>query len=569
MSLSRDRMRFLWRHRLPAPVQRTTYSVSIDISESENAPDETIPATSLLAPVDPILSGTQSILYMDMVVIAGGGAIASMGYLGSTFIRYVTNVLMAHMVTPAVYGMFGEVYSLMYILGFIAKLGFDIVFIRLLPHYRMQGRLDLISGLTRFILCFTIISGISMAGLFYFFSSQISLWLYHDAAYTALLRETTLLIPLIALQMVLIAGLQAFKQALWKMYVERLAQPLLTLIILIYCFMIGWQVEGLSIATIIGYICSIVLGQVILLRIMRQRTVRIQARYNPRLWMGLTLPMFFSGLVYALADTINTLLLGIVALPAEVAGYLVAERAAIFVTMPMAALAVRYTPLIVEYYCAGSSQKLVHMYRAITHWSFTLSFPIFLWLFVFRQAILVVFGPAYQHYERVLIIMGSGFLVYAILGPASYIFAMLGSPRFIVASSCVSILSNVVLSFVLIQHYGASGAALALVFSSLITYGLSFFWVYYRLKMQPFHHNLYKPLLSGVFAALSGVLASNLIQTESRSLQLPTTILAMLLFVIVYGLALFLLRLSPQDHFVLSHFFTRIITKKRVTHPII
>ncbi|GLV54768.1 hypothetical protein KDH_16150 [Dictyobacter sp. S3.2.2.5] len=497
-------------------------------------------------------------LCIDMSEVVGGGTVVSAGYLGSTLIRYVANILMARMVSPAVYGMFGEIFSLTYILGWIAKSGFDIVFVRLLPRYLLKSELRLVVGLTRFILLITTALGLFSGLLFFVYAPQIARFFYHDASCTLLLREVTVLIPLIALQTVIAAGLQAFKAVLWKMYIERMLQPILTLIMLALAFLLDWKVEGLSFSTIVGYIFAVGIGYVVLRRIVKRHTPHgVSASYQARRWLALSLPMFFNGLIYALADTLNALLLGLLATPSQAAGYLVAERAAIFVTMPLAALSVRYTPLIAEYHYHGLPVRITRMYAAVTRWSLSLSLPVFLWLLIFRQAVLQGFGSAYAGCETVLIIICAGFLIYAVLGPASYIFVMVAPPRLIMINSTLSIGANIFLSYILIQLYAALGAALSIFLSSLVTYGLSFCWVNWYLKMQPLRWKLYKPVLAGGLAALVCYLLLHCVQFESDVLRILVTLGTMILFIIIYCSVLILLRFSPEDLFV----FARLLGK--------
>ncbi|GCE22910.1 oligosaccharide flippase family protein [Dictyobacter kobayashii] len=551
MSLMRARKRLARQNQSQIPFQPIGRSVKARM-DKVLIDDRLVPECVVFpAPLQEELAA----LCTDMSEVVGGSTVASAGYLGSTLVRYITNIFMARMVSPGVYGMFGEIYSLTYILGWMAKLGFDVVFVRLLPSYRLQKAPELMVGLARFILWITIILGLLISLLFFVWTPRIALLFYHDTSCLLLLQETSLLIPLIALQTVITAGLQAFKEVLWKMCVERLVQPILTLLVLVVVFLLGWKMEGLSFSTIAGYAFSVLIGQFVLTKIIKQHTSRVRARYQARLWMALTLPMFFNGLVYALADTVNAILLGFLAMPSQAAGYLIAERAAMFVTMPMAALSVRYTPLIAEYYYHGLLTRIQQMYIAVTRWSVSLSLPIFLWFLVFRQSVLEGFGAEYVGYENVLIIVCIGFLVYAVLGPASYIFAMVGPPRLIMINSTLSIGANIALSFILILHYGALGAALGVFFSAIITYGMSFCWVSWRLKMQPFRWELYKPLVAGGIASLIGSLLLQCIQYETAGFRWLEILVAMVLFFCIYCYTLVLLRFCPEDLFVFARLF--------------
>src|SRR5206468_1426019 len=110
----------------------------------------------------------------DITAAAGGAAIAGIGDLSYGFLRYVTNVAMTHMVSPAVYGVFGEVYTATLILGWMAKLGLDGVLIRLLPAHRVKDERDLAGGVARFATWMTLLSGLVIGALFFALATLIA-----------------------------------------------------------------------------------------------------------------------------------------------------------------------------------------------------------------------------------------------------------------------------------------------------------------------------------------------------------------------------------------------------------
>ena len=179
-----------------------------------------------------------------VVNTASGAAVAGIGDFISSLLRYATNVVMTHLVTQSVYGIFVEANTVATILGYASKLGLDSATLRFLSTYQAKGERALAAGLIRFASLVALISGIIWAILFFVSSTALSLAVYHTAVYELPFKEIALLIPLIGLQLVFASGLQALKAIKWKVYVDRLIQPGLTLVFLSCSYLAGLRLEA-------------------------------------------------------------------------------------------------------------------------------------------------------------------------------------------------------------------------------------------------------------------------------------------------------------------------------------
>ena len=239
----------------------------------------------------------------DITATAGGAAIAGIGDLSNGMLRYVLNIAMTHMVSPAVYGLFGEIYTVAFVIGWIAKLGLDGVLICLLPTYLVKGEHDLAAGLIRLSKRATLISGLLLGTLFFAFASVVARLFYQDLSYKLPLQEVALLIHLMALQPIFASGLQAFKEIKWKIYVDRLSQPVITLISMLVFYLLGWRMEALTFSTVGGFVCSAFIGQIVFSKVARRFTHDAPARYMPWEWGSFAIPIFFNGLIYGISNS--------------------------------------------------------------------------------------------------------------------------------------------------------------------------------------------------------------------------------------------------------------------------
>ena len=488
----------------------------------------------------------------DITAIAGGAAIAGVGDLSYGLLRFVTNVAMTHMVSPAAYGVFGEVYTATLILGWVTKLGFDGVLVRLLPSYRVRDERGLAVGLMRFATWSTLLSGLLVSVLFFAFAAVIARFVYHDPSYRQPLLEVAPLIPLMALQVVLACGLQAFKEIKWKVYMDRLSQPLVTLLAMVVFYLLGWRMEALSFSAIAGFFCSVLIGYVVLGKTVKRFVHDTPPKYSPVVWSLLAAPLLFNGLIQSILNSTDILFLSLFAAPMQAGIYIAADRVSYFVVMPLFALNMIFSPLMGEYHATRKYEQLSNMFKMVTKWSFSLSLPVFLCCLIFHNAILGIFGPTYTQGEVALLILCFGNLVDAGTGSVVQLLAMTGHLRILLINSVISIIVNIGLSFFFVQYFGILGAALAAALAVIIINGLGLIEVYCIAKIHPYRRDIYKPLLAGGAAYLVAVLLLHFIHFDSGRFASIEELSFIIPFIIVYILILVLLRFSEEDQIVFA-----------------
>src|SRR5581483_4987000 len=96
-------------------------------------------------------SGRQTVIHRQQAVArtAYGAAIAGAGDLLSAILRYMTNIVMTHIVSPSVYGTFIVAYTVVTVIGYTAKFGLDSAMLRFPSASRANNRRAWPLGLVR------------------------------------------------------------------------------------------------------------------------------------------------------------------------------------------------------------------------------------------------------------------------------------------------------------------------------------------------------------------------------------------------------------------------------------
>ena len=494
----------------------------------------------------------------DITATAKGAGIAGFGSLMGIALRYVTNIAMTHMVSPAIYGAFGEIYAAVSLLGGLANLGFVGTMTYLLPAYRVKGERDLASGLVRFSTRITLIAGFLVGALLFAFAPVIARVFYHAPSYELILRELAPLIPLIPLTFIYIGGLQALKEIKWKVYIE-LGLSLIPLIALVIFYLLGWRLEALSISAIASFVCAVLIGRIVFRKILKRFTGNAAPRYTLRPWFDFALPLLFSEQIFNISNYVDILFLSLFVAPAQAGIYIAANRVSNIVIIPLGALNIIALPLMAEYHAKGKREQLESIFKLVTKWSLSLSLPVCLCCLVFHDAILGIFGPQYTSGWPVLVVLCLGNLVNVGTGLVLQLLSISRRLRVVSIDSITHLILNVGLSFILVPRFNILGAALAAALADVLVNGLCVIQVYWIMKLHPYRWDVYKPLLAGGVASLVGILLLHFVhfQPGLGGFAIVEQLGLIIPFILVYVLVMMLLRFSEEDRIVFNAVLTR------------
>ncbi len=481
---------------------------------------------------------------------ANNAAIAGAGDIFYAVMRFVINVVMTNLVSVSVYGIYTAAYTFVTIVGTIALLGLNSTMVRFLPTYRAKGEHGLAAGLIRFVVWMTLISGLLCGALFYLSANALAHLVYHQDAYVIPMREVALLVPLIALQLVLASSLQALKAIKWKVYVDRLIQPGLMLVLTVIFYQLGLRLEALILATICGYLASVITGQLLLRKASKPIIREIVPRFERKIWLRFALPLSLTSIIQNVLNSTDVLFLAAFATATQIGLYAVADRASLIVVMPSLALNVIFTPLIAEHYARGEHEQLASLAKLTTKWSFALSWPVFLCFCIFHEAILSIFSSGYTAAGIALMILSFGNLVDAGTGLTGSLLMMTGQASLLLVDSVVAIGVNVGLAFWLVPRFNVNGAAVAAALTVVILNVIALIEVYWTLKIVTFRWDMLKPVVAGGVASMVGLVLLRFIHVGYGYRAIFGALALVIPFMLVYVLVLALLRFSKEDMMV-------------------
>jgi len=194
----------------------------------------------------------------DISKIAKNAGISGFGEIIGNVIGYASNVLMTRRIGPSLFGIYVLASTILRVLGIFTVAGLDNGLIRFVALY--NGRRD------RSRLKGVILFGTKMAGmisllffLFLFFSSDfISTRIFPKLDLSFALRILLISLPFTTLMTVWLGCIQGFQLIKSRVYVERLIQPLSRLLFLLFFLLLGMQLLGVLLATVLSAIIGFI-----------------------------------------------------------------------------------------------------------------------------------------------------------------------------------------------------------------------------------------------------------------------------------------------------------------------
>jgi O-antigen/teichoic acid export membrane protein len=357
-------------------------------------------------------------------------------------------------------------------------------------------------------------------------------------------RVLPLLAPTIfggGMVIVLMAATLAAKVTRVNLLVRGIAEPFLLIALTLAAWLVRRDVLGAAAAhgtstlvllTLAWVGTSVVLGRGRLREALRAPGHRGLIRF--------AIPVGASEFMNGILQRCNVFILSAYAGAPQVAVFAAAEE------LGRAVVGMRYAfdsvaaPMMSEALHQGDRERLRYNLALMTRWVASASAPIALTLLALREPLLWLYGPGYTKGVTAMGLLVMCHLVNGVLGLTGYVMVMAGRSTRFFWTNVGAAGTNLSLSFLLIPHYGVTGAAVAALLSMMLAHGALMIQVYRLDHVHPFERALAKPFIAAAIAFFGELCV--------RAIPAPPRLRVAL--VVVAGLAIYpavLLALRPGE----------------------
>jgi len=483
----------------------------------------------------------------SLAKILSGGILVSGSKIIALGFGFLTQIVMARLLTQTAYGEVVLALAVLNISGLIATLGLDDGLMQQFPKYeddRKKAR-----GVVRAGFVISIVSGCITGGMIFLSAPIIAQHVFNESAITPLIRIASAGVPFIVIKNNAVALARGTRDAKTHAIVNQLVQPSSRMLLIgglvLGGFEAGGAVAGQTGSAIIAGLIAIVLSLRFLPRI-RGPSVRMY-----RSVLTFSIPLIAMQGMGFLNSNIDIYMLGYFLESSRVGNYNIALQLGNLMTAVVATISFLLPPVLTRLNEEEKYQEMLSTYQGLTKWVVMISIPIFTVLFFAPDIVInLLFGKEYSDGTLALRIIAGGKMFAMIAGFNGITLVALGDSRIASYRVFVEVIVNIAANYILIPIFGITGGALALSISSVIgdIFGMSI--VYYKYRLHPIDKYIIKP--AGIIGAASVVGWGTALLT---GLPVWTTIL---LVGLIYPVVIVRFALEQRDEKLLLLFEDRI-----------
>lgn len=414
-------------------------------------------------------------------------SIAFVGGLLGRGLRYGINVVIARGLGPEALGLFAFGMVVMKASAVVSQLGLDRAVQKYVPIY--QGDNSRVTGTILLCVGVPLLSGILVSSALYLFQERIND--FSSVGLESANRLFVLGIPLFATMMVGIAATKGFKETRYEVYTRDIGQSVVALVLVT----LGAYVFQDFYIVVVGYLVSLLVGTFLVVGFLLRRTelsLNQKPTFEVREILTFSLPLTLAAVSLYLVSWTDILMLGAFVDPTQLGWYQAAFQTSVLLAVVLQAGNSIFPAVAADLYHDGRLERLSRIYTSVTKWIAYLTVLGYVFLLVYAEEILSIFGTATPTAETALLVLGLGQVFATITGPVGFLLTMSGHERLQTANAVVTSILNVVLNYVLIQQLGITGAALAtgISFALLNLFRLIESW--HLLGIQPYSTDYWK-----------------------------------------------------------------------------
>ncbi|HET8784846.1 MAG TPA: oligosaccharide flippase family protein [Candidatus Limnocylindrales bacterium] len=395
-----------------------------------------------------------------------GSSLLLVGRVIGLGLDFATQVLIVRYLSKTEYGAFALALSIVAIGTTICLLGLERTVGRFAPIYHEKGDLGRMWGTILVVVGTVIGMGLAVVLGVYVFQGLIGGFVSNELA-LAILLLMIVLAPLQALDSLLIALFASFGSARSIFFRRYVVAPVLQLSIVVALIATDSDVRTLA----LGYVFAAALGMIVysfvLLRMLQKQGLlaelrRDTLRFPTREIFTFSVPLLTSDLAMVLRGSLTVVLIEVLSTTSEVAEFRAVLPLAIQNLFVATSFRFIFTPGAARHYARGDHVALNDLYWQTAAWIAILAFPLFALCVGFpEQLSVLLFGEQYRSSGLILGILCIGYYVNGAMGFNTLTLRVFNRVRFLAITDLSTAALNLVLALVLIQQFGALGAAIA------------------------------------------------------------------------------------------------------------
>lgn len=473
---------------------------------------------------------------------------------------FAANAVIARLLGADVLGVYVLAWTVVMAVSILTTFGIEGGFVRYISMYAGKGREERARSVFRFGMQFGAAAGVV---------GTVAIVLLRGTLANSFFKEPRLEHALLVIAFAMLpytlarlqsAALRALKDMRRSIVGLELALRVPRLAIFLMLFALGYRLGGIVAAAVAACGVSAVVTT-FFLRKSGPFLVRGEVTKTPRReFLGYSSQMLAeTGTAFVLLQS-GRLVLGFFLVSADVGVYNVVVLLASLATLFTFSWNAIFSPIIADVYHRGGVELMKSLLHAITRWIVLLTLPVFAWLVVSGEGVLLIFGEEFVRGYAALVVLAAAQVIDSTAGSVSSCLAMTKFQKFNVYNILVMAVVSVALNILLVPRMGILGAAVATGLSIVLVNVARLAEGRVLLKVFPLDRSSWKVLLTAV--VLFGLAA-----VVRRFIEVPVDwYWSLAALAVCYGVAALLtvlLGVSEEDRMVWSSVMGRVLGRRR------
>ena len=450
----------------------------------------------------------------DVRTVAKGGAIQITGQISQRSVTFVFTAVAVRVLEAAGYGLYRQVAQLLAVAGQLGLLGLNYASMRFIARARAGGDHASVRGAARVGMVGAAVASVGVVAALVALAPLVAT-VFADSAgqrdqLIALIRLGAPYVPLFALMQVLRYCTQAYKTMVPSVIVGNVVQPVARFVLGVGALLLGvaasasssWLVSA-SVATLVASMgAGALAGALYYVRILSADERRAEPRSEPGAMLRFALPQMGASLLGIQSLGLGVLVLGVASEDREVGIFGVALALQGPAGVFLSGIVNIWAPVVADLYERGAVATLDSLYKTITRWVATFSFPV-LGLLILEPDLLVrLFASSrLAAAAPVVAVLAVGNIFYTGTGPTGYVLSMSGRPGVNFANSAVGALLYAAGGAAVVPRYGAAGMAVVDAIVTALVNSARVIEAKLLVGVQPFGRSFLKPVAATLVAA--------------------------------------------------------------------
>lgn len=431
--------------------------------------------------------------------MAVGAGISLFGVGLARGLDFVKQVAMARLLGPQLFGLYAIGWNALRMVGILATMGLHTGVMHFGTEYRGKDDGAFRSVLTRSVLLSFAI-GWAITLVLWLAAPWMTASLFNEPQFLPLFRVFSLMLPFLGALRVAAVATRISQRMQFSILAEEISQSTINLLLFVVFYLLGWQLLGAIVATVLSYAAALALAVYFLYRLFGSvLTSPARPPVGDRRLLAYSAPTALAEMSGAVITRVDRIFLGVYRTSVDVGVYQAAAQLSIIMASILYAFNMILMPMISEQYHKKDLRQLEELFRINTKWGIYSVVPLVLVIvFASSDVMTVLFGQEYASGASALLILTVGQFINIATGATATILIMTGNQTTWFRLSLVMMGISLALNLLLVPRWGIIGAAIATSFTVSGQYLISLFIIRRLLHLWPYDRRYVK----GILAAL-------------------------------------------------------------------